>query len=41
MNFWNRSFPVVNNMSYNYNMSIYIGNNLEDRFKALEMENAK
>ena len=41
MNFWNRSFSVINNMSYNYNMSIYIGNDLEDRFKALEMENVK
>ena len=27
-------------MSYNYNMSIYIGNDFEDRLKALEMENA-
>ena len=25
-------------MSYNYNMSIYIGNDLEDRLKILEME---
>ena len=27
-------------MSYNYNMSIYIGNDLEDRLKILETENA-
>ena len=25
-------------MSFNYNMSIYIGNDLEDRLKILEME---
>ena len=28
----------VNSMAYNYNMSIYIGNDLEDRLKILEME---
>ena len=27
-------------MSYNYYMSIYIGNDLEDRLKILETENA-
>ena len=27
-------------MSYSYNMSIYIGNDLEDRLKILETENA-
>ena len=32
-------YSEVNNVSYNY-MSIYIGNDLEDRLKALEAENA-
>ena len=31
--------PISKNMAYNY-MSIYIGNDLEDRLEALEVENA-